>query len=163
MDKMHKIDSFVRETQRIDSPMFLGLNRLSLSPVKFSNGVAIPAGTLFGIPVHSVHTDEELYPNAQEFDGFRFLKLREKEGGHSDVAANHQIVTTSAELLGFGLGRHSCPGRFFAANEVKALLAHILLTYDVKFEKGNGVPRERRIASFRVPGNVNVLFRNRQK
>jgi cytochrome P450 len=84
----------------------VGINRLVLSPFTFSNGVTIPAGTLLGLPVHSIHTDEEFYPNAQEFDGFRFLKLREKEGGDS-VATNHQMVTTSAELLGFGLGRHA--------------------------------------------------------
>ncbi|KAF8459906.1 cytochrome P450 [Russula ochroleuca] len=162
MDKMHKIDSFVRETQRIDGPIIFGLNRLALAPFTFSNGVTIPAGTLFGLPVHSVHTDDELYPDAQEFDGFRFLKLREKEG--DDVlAARHQTVTTSAELLGFGLGRHSCPGRFLAANEVKALLAHILVTYNVKFEEGKGIPRELRIASFRAPRNANILFRKRQR
>jgi cytochrome P450 len=84
----------------------VGINRLALSPFTFSNGVTIPAGTLLGTPVHSIHMDEELYPNAQEFDGFRFSKLREKEGGDS-VATNHQMVTTSAELLGFGLGRHA--------------------------------------------------------
>jgi cytochrome P450 len=106
IDKMHKIDSFVREFQRIDSPILLGLNRLALSPFTFSNGVTIPAGTFFGLPVHSIHTDEEIYPNAQEFDGFRFLKLREKEGD-GVLAARHQMVTTSAELLVFGLGRHS--------------------------------------------------------
>lgn len=55
------------------------------------------------------------------------------------------------------------PGRFFAANVVKALLARILITYDFKFEEGEGVPRERRIVSFRRPGNANVLFRKRQK
>jgi hypothetical protein len=27
------------------------------------------------------------------------------------------------------------PGRFFAANEVKALLAHIVIAYDIKFEE----------------------------
>jgi cytochrome P450 len=84
----------------------VGLNRLALSPFTFSNGVTIPAGTFFGLPVHSIHTDEEIYPNAQEFDGFRFLKLREKEGD-GVLAARHQMVTTSAELLVFGLGRHS--------------------------------------------------------
>jgi len=50
--------------------------------------------------------DDEIYPNAENFDGFRFSKLREGEG--DDVmAAGHQLVTTSAELLGFGLGRHA--------------------------------------------------------
>ena len=84
----------------------MGLNRLALRPFTFSNGVTIPAGTRIGIPVHSVHMDEELYPNAQEFDGFRFYKLREKEGDDA-LETRHQLVTTSAELLGFGLGRHA--------------------------------------------------------
>ncbi|KAI0272056.1 cytochrome P450 [Russula aff. rugulosa BPL654] len=101
---MHKIDSFVRETQRLDGPMISpGIESSCPTSLHFSNGVTIPAGTRIGIPVHSVHMDEELYPNAQEFDGFRFYKLREKEG--DDVLeTRHQLVTTSAELLGSGLG-----------------------------------------------------------
>jgi cytochrome P450 len=84
----------------------VGLKRLALRPFTFSNGVTIPAGTLLALPLHSVHTDEEIYPNADEFDGFRFFRLREKEG--DDVlVARHQLVATSPELLGFGLGRHA--------------------------------------------------------
>jgi len=30
------------------------------------------------------------------------------------------------------------PGRFFAVNELKAFVAHVLLTYDVKAEKEGG-------------------------
>ena len=45
---------------------------------------------------------------------------------------------------------------------VNVLFARILITYDFKFEEGKGVPREHRIASFRRPGNANVLFRKRQ-
>lgn len=55
------------------------------------------------------------------------------------------------------------PGRFLAANVVKALLARILITYDFKFEEGEGVPTEHSILWFRRPGNANVLFRKRQK
>lgn len=36
----------------------------------------------------------------------------------------------------FGYGRHSCPGRFFAANEIKLILARILLEYDLKMPEG---------------------------
>ena len=82
------------------------MKRLALRTFTFSNGVTIPAGTLLALPVHSVHMDEEIYPKAHEFDGFRFLKLREMEGDEV-VAARHQLVTTSPELLGFGLGRHA--------------------------------------------------------
>jgi len=47
----------------------------------------------------------EIYPNPQEFDGFRFSTLREREG--DSVVAKHQAVSTSAEHLAFGLGRHA--------------------------------------------------------
>jgi cytochrome P450 len=82
------------------------MKRLALRHFTRSNDVAIPAGTLLALPVHSVHMDEEIYPKAHKFDGFRFLKLREKEGD-GIMVARHQLVTTSPVLLGFGLGRHA--------------------------------------------------------
>ena len=55
------------------------------------------------------------------------------------------------------------PGRFFAVNEIKTLIAYVVATYDIKLEEGKGVPREHCIAGMRVPGNANVMFRYRQK
>ncbi|KAI0292784.1 cytochrome P450 [Russula brevipes] len=161
MDKMHKIDSFLRETQRLDGLAFLTMNRLVLRPFTFSNGMTIPAGTLVAIPASAAHTDERTFPNPNEFDGFRFSKLCEGEG--DTVTGRYQAISTSGEQLSFGLGRHTCPGRFFAVNEVKALLAHIVVTYDFKFEEGKGVPPDLCIATLRVPGSANVMFRVRQK
>ncbi|KAI9509456.1 cytochrome P450 [Russula earlei] len=161
MDKMTKVDSFIRETQRMDGLEILGVSRVALRPFTFSNGVTIPAGTFVSLPFRSVHTDEELYPNAEEFDGFRFSKLREKES--AGTVSKHQIFTTSVELLAFGFGRHACPGRFLAAYEMKALLGHFLVTYDMKFEEGKGIPREHGTGLSRFPGDANVLFRRRQK
>jgi len=45
----------------------VGLKRLTLRPFTFSNGVTISlaAGTLLGLLLHSVHTDEEIYLNAR--------------------------------------------------------------------------------------------------
>ena len=54
------------------------------------------------------------------------------------------------------------PGRFFATNEVKALLAHILVTYDFKLEEGKQAPRTFIIDSMRIPEKANVMFRKRQ-
>ena len=48
-------------------------------------------------------------------------------------------------------------------NEIKALFAHILMTYDIKLEEGKEVPRGRYIAGMYFPGNANVMFRTRQK
>jgi len=158
MDKMHKIDSFLRESQRVDD--ILTVNRLALRPFTFSNGVTVPAGTLIAIPSAAVQTDGEIYLNAEEFDGFRFAKLRECYG---NAVAGHKATSTSAQHLSFGCGRHACPGRFFAVNEVKALLAHVVVTYDIKFEVGKQAPRSLIINSVRIPGKANVMFRKRQK
>ena len=83
----------------------MGPKRLALRPFTFSNVVSIPAVTLLALPLHSVRSDEEIYPNVHEINGFQFFKRREREG--DDVLADrHQLVTTSPELSGIGLGRH---------------------------------------------------------
>jgi cytochrome P450 len=121
MNKLPKMDSFLSETQRLDNPsiglsplplasqllmpvLSVTMQRLVLRPFTLSNGQTIPAGTLVGIPVDAVHRDGEIYPNPEEFDGFRFSKLHEEEG---DISVNrHKAVSTSPERLAFGLGRH---------------------------------------------------------
>ena len=53
------------------------------------------------------------------------------------------------------------PARFFAVNEIKLFLAHIITTYDVKLAEGKGVPRTQLVGMFRVPQNADLLFRKR--
>ncbi len=36
----------------------------------------------------------------------------------------------------FGFGRHACPGRFFAANEIKMIIANFVMDYDIKLPDG---------------------------
>jgi cytochrome P450 len=45
-------------------------------------------------------------------------------------------VTTTASHMGFGHGQHACPGRFFASNEIKVALCHLLLKYDFALVDG---------------------------
>ncbi|KAH9067784.1 cytochrome P450 [Lactarius vividus] len=158
LDKMHKIDSFLRESLRLDGLNSLTLVRLALRPFTFSNGVTVPAGTLIAAPTDAIHRDEEIFSNPEEFDGFRFAKLREHDGG---AMAGRQALSMSPNNLTFGYGRHACPGRFFAVNEVKALLAHVVVTYDIKFEEGKQAPRSFSIGATRVPGKANAMFRKR--
>jgi len=162
IDKMYKIDSFLRETQRLDGLAVLPMTRLALRPFTFSNGVTVPAGTIVSVPASSTHTDERIYSNPNKFDGFRFAKLRKIEG-HTAASSKYQSVSTSNEYLAFGLGRHQCPGRFFAVNEIKGLLAYVVATYDIKFEEGQSVPRGYYLSGARTPATANVMFRARQK
>ena len=80
----------------------VGLDRLALRPFTFSNGVTVPAGTEIAVPAAVIHTDGEIYPNPEEFDGFRFAELRKHDG-----ASGLQSTSTSAEYLIFGYGRHA--------------------------------------------------------
>lgn len=55
------------------------------------------------------------------------------------------------------------PGRFFAANELKAMLAHVVMNYDVKFENEGVIPDPFWAASAYMPNmSAKVLFRKRQ-
>ncbi|KAJ7805886.1 cytochrome P450 [Mycena olivaceomarginata] len=45
---------------------------------------------------------------------------------------NEDLITTSVHWLPFSHGIHACPGRFFAANNIKMILAQILLNYDIQ-------------------------------
>jgi cytochrome P450 len=88
-----------------DAPFLfpVALNLLALRPFTFSNGVTVPAGTIVAAPSSAIHTDGDIYPNPETFDGFRFAKLREHDGA---PVVGQQATSTSAEYLAFGYGRH---------------------------------------------------------
>lgn len=74
-----------------------------------------------------------------------------------------QLVTTTADFPAFGYGHHACPGRFFAAHEVKLVMCHLLLKYDWKLADGADEPK------WRAKGNIldsdrlaRVAFRRRE-
>lgn len=73
--------------------------------------------------------DAELFKDPHSFRGSRFLEMRQQPGQEN----RWQFVTTSPEHLIFGHGKHSCPGRFFAGNEIKVVLIYLLMKYDWKF------------------------------
>ncbi|TDL22834.1 cytochrome P450 [Rickenella mellea] len=159
MTKMRKVDSFLKETQRYTGLGALTVDRMALEDYTFSDGTFIPKGTLVSAAVGAMHHDEENYKDANKFDGFRFADLREEDG----EGVKHQMVSTTPEYLAFGHGRHACPGRFFAANELKAMIAYILMTYDVKMEDAGVRPKDLHFGPTCVPDpKASILFRRRQ-
>lgn len=103
--------------------------------------------------------DESVYPNAKEFDPYRFLRMRENPEREKFA----HFVSPSVEHMGFGFGRHSCPGRFFAANEVKIALCHILLKYDFKLAEAERPEHERVGVSLSANSRGKILIRRRQE
>lgn len=103
------------------------MHREVTKPVTLSNGLELPEGSRIAVSCHRMR-DSSVYLDPNRFDGNRYLRMRESLGAGNDGAAH--FVSTSPEHLGFGHGQHACPGRFFAANEVKIILCHLLLKYD---------------------------------
>ncbi|KAI0654507.1 cytochrome P450 [Cubamyces menziesii] len=126
--RMSKVDSLLKETLRGWNIGISTMRRRTLKDIKLHDGTVIPRDTLIMAATSATHTDGAVYEDADRFDPFRFARMREAEGD----ATKHQFVHTSANYLSFGHGRHACPGRFFVANEMKALLSYVLLNYDFK-------------------------------
>lgn len=126
--------------------------------VTLSNGLHLTKGTRIQVDSCRMR-DPELHQEPDQWDGYRFLKLREIEGkGHLA-----QLVSTSADHLGFGLGKHACPGRFFAANEIKIALCHLLMKYDWKLAPGTNVePLMFGVLAIASP-TAKILIRRRDK
>lgn len=115
-----------------------------LKTFALSNGQVIPAGAMIETAGYAVSHDAEVFAEPERYDGLRFYGLRQRSEDFNrpgagdkaatslDAAAHNQFVSVSQNMLTFGYGRHACPGRFFAANEVKMIMARTLLTYDIR-------------------------------
>ncbi|KAI0354623.1 cytochrome P450 [Trametes cingulata] len=159
MSKTWKRDSFFRESPRFNGTSLVSLTRKDIRDVTLQDGMEIPRGTLVVAAAYPTHHDERVYVNAQAFEPFRLSRLREKQG----EGTRHQFVNTSVDYLPFGHGKHECPGRFFAANEHKAMLAYIVLYYDLKLPDDAPPPKNNCWDSNVIPAiNGKVMSRKGQ-
>lgn len=103
-------------------------------------------------------TDPGVYENPEKFDIYRWLRLQETP----EFANKAHFVSTSPEHLGFGHGIHSCPGRFFTANEIKLALCFILLRYDWELAPGTTVEPTRFGTQFMMNPKTTLRYRKRE-
>ncbi|KAI4217474.1 MAG: hypothetical protein LQ351_000069 [Letrouitia transgressa] len=137
LNMMPKMDSFMKESQRFNPLLLITMERMVHVDYQMSDGFVIPAHTSVGVPTQAVSMDPKIYPDPDKFDAFRFAKLRETD---PERAGKMQYASSNPQSMGFGFGRHACPGRFFASNEIKAIMAHLLTHYDFKFPDGQERP-----------------------
>ncbi|KAJ3571229.1 hypothetical protein NP233_g3894 [Leucocoprinus birnbaumii] len=148
--KLYKLDSFIHEAVRYSSLSAISMMRKVCDPngFKFSNGVVLPYGSSLSVISDAMHHDAAFYPDPNTFDGFRFYNLGKPDldaGNENEFHVKHAFASLSTHWVLWGLGKHACPGRFFAAHELKATVAYILLNYDIGLE-GNRRPDNQWIA-----------------
>ncbi len=210
--RLSKLDSFLKESQRVNRLVSISFLRRAGRDVLLHDGAVIPRGALVGVAnginmapgTAEVHCDPPLQPlsdgahkdvsgrcptakeqisSSEEFDGFRFHRLRraaeeaaaaaaktqvgDNGGGDAGVAGDggggYLFTSTAPDSLHFGHGKHACPGRFFAATELKLVLAHVLTHYDMKLPDGETRPRNVSRSTNSMPDPSKVILLRKRK
>ncbi|KAF5649976.1 ent-kaurene oxidase [Fusarium sp. NRRL 52700] len=133
---MDKLDSFLKESQRFNSPDLTTFQRAAIADMTLPDGTFVPKGTKLEINTCSIHKDHELYENPEEFDGLRFHKWRKTPGKEK----KYMYSSSGTDDLSWGFGRHACPGRYLSAINIKLIMAELLMNYDVKLPEGVSRP-----------------------
>lgn len=135
--RLRKLDSFMRESQRMAPPTILGLKRIMQQPYTLEDGTHLPKGAYVCVAAHAIENDPKLFPEPEKFDGLRSFR---DEGPDPDVNI-HAFAATETTVLGFGYGKTACPGRFFASLVIKMSIVKLISEYEFKFMPGQGRPK----------------------
>ena len=135
--RLRKLDSFMRESQRLAPPTILGLKRIMQQSYTLKDGTLLPKGTYVAVAAHAIENDPEIFPNPETFDG-----MRSYNHAGSDSESNlHAFAATDTKVLGFGYGKTACPGRFFASLVIKMSIVKLISEYEFEFLPGEGRPK----------------------
>ena len=120
LDNMKALDSAFQEVLRLYNRFLISRQALQDMELDLKNGQKyfVKEGEQVVMFTPILHHDPALYPNPSEYHWDRFLK---------------QPTSGSArpEMRPFGGGPHYCPGRKFATNGAKAMVAHMVHKYDL--------------------------------
>ncbi|KAH7322488.1 cytochrome P450 [Stachybotrys elegans] len=134
--KLRRLDSFLKESQRLNQSTFLGFDRKVISTITLSDGTILPPGSLIMVPGGPMSRDPDFYDNPGSFDGFRFYSPNAAPNQHGSSATEQDYTGIEPGNLSWGNGRFTCPGRWYGAAMIKLILGNILLRYDVSFPEG---------------------------
>lgn len=97
----------------------------------FKDGLHVPAGTVVSFPNLRHNLDRSLVPEADTFDGKRWLRRR-----IGFNTSKFQFASTAEDAFDWGGGLHACPGRFMAEVTIKLILVYLVTKYDMKLTEG---------------------------
>ncbi|KAI1098288.1 cytochrome P450 [Jackrogersella minutella] len=156
-DQLHRLDSVLRESQRLSPPTSLGMKRRFQAPHTFHDGTHVPAGTYVCLPIQAIENDAAHTPGPQVFDGLgSFRALQQLKLSSSSRRPR--------ERPSVGYGKAACPGRVFASVVDKMVIVKLLTEYDFEVLPGTEKP-ENMIAHeflFPRPGQKMLVRRRRE-
>ncbi|KAI1123641.1 putative cytochrome P450 [Nemania abortiva] len=138
------MDSFLKESARLNPIESVSTRRKVLKPFKFSDGMTVQPGNWICSAARGMNRNPNTWAKADEFYIFRFVKPEvleqaEKyiEGLSSDKFKIPEAGKTSAytDVSGWqqwGTGKGSCTGRWYASAAIKTILGVLITRYDIK-------------------------------
>nr|A0A1U9YI05.1 RecName: Full=Cytochrome P450 monooxygenase verB; AltName: Full=Verticillin biosynthesis cluster protein B [Clonostachys rogersoniana]AQZ42168.1 putative cytochrome P450 [Gliocladium sp.] len=126
MNLTPKLDSFTRESLRVNGPTLLSVTRTVMEPMQLKSGLSLQSGSIISSPSWLIHNDEDNYENAHQFDPYRFYNP-------STNAVTTKVTTASTNFLGYGYGTQMCPGRHLGIKMSQILFSKLLMRYDGEF------------------------------
>lgn len=137
LNKMPFLNNFMREVLR-QGVGNLAVGKKALVDYTFYNGYQVPKGRIVESSVRQVNF------------GTNSIRSEVDEMNPDEVSNNKAATAPSRDFATFGMGKHLCPGRFFAVQEIKMSLIHLLKNFDIKTVSGKKPTPTRRIAGTRV-------------
>ncbi|KAF2482021.1 cytochrome P450 [Neohortaea acidophila] len=128
------LDSVIRESLRFKPMNGRGLGREVVAPTGLTtpDGLYLPCGTHVCVVFGPRQLDEGVWERGGKFAPLRFYREGGDEGGTTEEKEDvgKAAVHITEDFMSFGLGRHACPGRFFAVQAMKIILATLITRYE---------------------------------
>ncbi|KAJ1325528.1 cytochrome P450 monooxygenase 2 [Microdochium nivale] len=162
--KLKMVDSAFKEAQRMRPLMGASMLRRVITPTPIpGTDHTLPKGALIGVSTH-LRLDPDVYEQPHKYNGRRFADMR--ASGETNLPVH--LVSTGPTSLSFGHGSHACPGRFFAANELKIALCHLLIKYDWELDPshnagGSAVDMTPDMDGINFTANTSIKLRFRKR
>ncbi|KAI9492231.1 cytochrome P450, partial [Zychaea mexicana] len=137
VSQIRLLDSLLREVLRYDTS-YLGMHHKALDNVILSTGQMIPRGSLVLGAMYDAHICPAYMPETaalgsscplDQFDAHRFMHA-------NDDSSCSSASSVGPEYMTFGMFAHACPGRYFAVDEIKYILAEMIMRYDLTTKSG---------------------------
>ncbi|KZV92268.1 cytochrome P450 [Exidia glandulosa HHB12029] len=118
LSNLEYLDWYVKETQRLYNPAFQP-TRQALQDVVLPGGYMVPKGAQVTVALHSIHVNKEHWTDPYKFNPERW--------GTEEVRKRHKNA-----YIPFATGARGCIGFAFALQEMKLVIARVVLNFTIK-------------------------------
>lgn len=114
IDKIPSLDSFLKESTRLNPTDSISVRRKVLQSFSFSDGTRLMKDDVACVPLQCILTDPSLYRDPLKFDPYRFMSDEKYEGDGKTyleesrpLSRNPRFTDTNPAFPLWGLGKHA--------------------------------------------------------